>query len=166
MQIFVVCVAIREPMNRRAAVVAGTGSQPKFEEHDHSSQTAARLFRNGQARRAMLVEFPTRYFNWLVRTTTGKQGSHDLPDAHARSAPVISRHAAPHVALGDDADQRKVFSILNHRLRSRSLNHASRARRVPTNLAGYSTKTLRRVSSHRYNNSFSFLPSCPAQRFI
>jgi hypothetical protein len=159
MQIFVVCVAIREPMNRRAAVVAGTGSQPRFEEHDHSSQTAARLFRNGQARRAMLVEFPTRYFNRLARTTTGKQGSHDLSDAHARSAPVISRHAAPHVALGDDADQRKVFSILNHRLRSRNLNHASLARRVPPNLAAYSTKPLRSVSSHRDNNSFSFLPS-------
>jgi hypothetical protein len=52
-----------------------------------------------------------------------------------------------------------VLSILNHRLRSCSLNHASLARRVPTNLAGYSTKTLRLVSSHRYNNSFSFLPS-------
>ena len=159
MQIFVVGVAIREPMNRRAAVVAGTGSQPRFEEHDHSSQTAARLFRNGQARRAMLVEFPTRYFNRLARTTTGRQGSHDLFDAHVRSAPVISRHAAAHVALGDDADQLEVFSILNHRLRSRSLNHASLARRVPPNLAAYSTKTLRLVSSYRYNNSFSFLPS-------
>lgn len=106
----------------------------------------------------MFVEFPTRYFNGLARTTTGKQGPHDLSGAHAQSEPVISRHTAPHVALGDDADQQKVFSILNHRLRSRSLIYASRA---PTNLAAYSTKTLRRVSSHRYNDSFflsSFMP--------
>jgi hypothetical protein len=107
----------------------------------------------------MLVEFPTHYFNRLARTTTGKQGSHDLFDAHVRSAPVISLHAATHVAPGDDADQLEVFCILNHRLRSRSLNHASLARRLPQNLAGDSTKTLRSVSSHRYNNSFfsSFL---------
>jgi hypothetical protein len=158
-QALVVGAAIRAPMSRIAAVVAGAGSQPRFEERDHASQTATRLIRNGQARRTMLVELPARFFNRPARTTTGRQGSHDLFDAHFRSAPVISRHAATHVALGDDADQLKGFCILNHRLRSRSLNHASLARRVPPNLAAYSTKTLRSVSSHRYNNAFSFLPS-------
>jgi hypothetical protein len=107
----------------------------------------------------MLKEFPARFFNRLARTTTGRQGSHDHFDAHVRSSPVISRHAAIHVSLGDDADQLEGFCILNHRLRSRSLNHASLARRLPQNLAGDSTKTLRSVSSHRYNNAFSFLPS-------
>lgn len=33
------------------------------------------------------------------------KGLHDLFDANFRSAPIISRHAATHVALGDDADQ-------------------------------------------------------------
>lgn len=158
-QVRMVGAAIREPMSRIAAVVAGTSLQPRFEERDHASQSAARLFRNGQARHAMRVEFPARFFNRLARATTGRQGSHDLSDAHFRGAPVISRHAEMHVALGDDADQLKGFCILNHRLRSRSLNHVSLARRVPPNLAAYSTKTLRSVSSHRYNNSISFLPS-------
>ena len=160
-QAFVVGEAIREPISQTgiAAVVAGAGSQPRFEERDHASQTAARLIRNGQARRTMFVEFPSRFFNRLARTTTGRQGSHDLFDAHVRNAPVTSLHAATHVALGDDADQLEVFCILNHGLRSRSLNHASLARRLPQNLAGDSTKTLRSVSSLRYNNSFSFLPS-------
>ena len=114
--------AIREPISGIAAVVAGTGSQPRLEEHDHASQTAARLIHNGQARRAMLVGFPTCFVNPLARTTTGTRGLHDLFDAHLRSAPVISRHAATHVVLGDDADQLEWFCILNHRLRSRSLN--------------------------------------------
>jgi len=130
-QVFVVGAAIREPINQTgiAAVVAGTGSQPRFEERDHASQTAARLIRNGQARPAMLVEFPTHYFNRLARTTTGKQGSHDLFDAHVRSAPVISRSAATHVVPGDDADQLEAFSILTHRLRSRRILWGTARRR-------------------------------------
>lgn len=168
MNLFVLGEAIRESVSqtRMADALADTGSQPRFEEHDRASQSAARLIRNGQARRAMLVGFPTYFFNPLARTTTNRQGLHDLFDAHLRSAPVISRHAATHVALGDDADQLVVFCILNHRLRSRSLNHASRARRLQQNLAGDNTKMLRSVSSHRYSNSFSLLPSCSAQRFI
>jgi len=62
--------------------------------------TTARLVRNGQARRAMLVEFPARFFNRFARTTTGRHGSHDRFDAHFRRTPVLSRHAATHVALG------------------------------------------------------------------
>jgi hypothetical protein len=96
--------AIREPMSGIAAVVAGTGSQPRFEEHDHSSQTAARLFRNGQARHAMRVEFPARFFNRLGHTTT-------------------------HVVPSDDADQLEAFSILNHRLRSRRILRGTARRR-------------------------------------
>ncbi len=138
-----------------ADALAGTGLHPRFEEQDRASQITARLIRNGQARRTMLVEFPARVFNRLARTTKGRQGPHELFDAHVQSEPVISLHAA----LGDDADQLEVFCILNHRLGSRSLNHASLAQRLPQNLAGDSTKTLRLVSSRRYNNSFYFLPS-------
>ena len=63
----------------------------------------------------MLVEFPARFFDWLACNTTGRQGSHDRFDAHVRCAQVISRHAATHVTLGDDADQLEVLGILNHR---------------------------------------------------
>ena len=83
--------------------------------HADCAAATARLVYNGQARRAMLVEFPARFFNRLARTTTRRQGAHDLFDANVRSAPVISRHAATHVALGDDADQLAVLCILNHR---------------------------------------------------
>jgi len=96
--------AIRAQMSRSAAVVASTGSQPRFEEHDHSSQTAARLFRNGQARHAMRVEFPARFFNSLGHTTT-------------------------HVVPGDDADQLEAFSILTHRVRSRRILRGTARRR-------------------------------------
>jgi len=70
---------------------------------------------NGQARRAMLVEFPARIFNRLTRATTSGRGSHDLFDANFRSLAVISHHAATHIALSDDADQLETFCILNHR---------------------------------------------------
>ena len=55
----------------------------------------------------MLVEFPAYFFNRLTRTTPDQadKGLHDLFDTNFRSAPVISHHAATHVALGDDADQ-------------------------------------------------------------
>ena len=101
-----------------AAADAGTDSQTQFEEQDRASQIAARLIRNGQARHAMRVEFPARFFNRFAHTTTGKQGSDDLSDADFRSAPVISNPAATHVALGDAADQLEMSCILNHRLRS------------------------------------------------
>jgi hypothetical protein len=62
----------------------------------------------------MLVEFPARLFNWVIRTTTGRGWTHDLLDAYLRSTPVISRHTATNVALGDDTDQLEVFCILDH----------------------------------------------------
>ena len=96
--------AIREPMSRRAAVVAGTGLQSRLEEHDHASQSAARLFRNGQARHAMRVESPARFFNRLGHTTT-------------------------HVVPGDDTDRLEAFSILNHRLCSRRILRGTARRR-------------------------------------
>ena len=80
---------------------------------DCAAATAC-LVHDGQARRAMLVEFPARFFNRLIRAATGSRGSHDLCDANFRSMPLISRRAATHVALGDDADQLEVFCILNH----------------------------------------------------
>jgi len=64
--------------------------------------------------------------------------------------------AAARVALGDAAYQLEVSCILNHCLHSRSLNRASLARHVPTNLAAYSTDTIQMVSAHRYNDSFFF----------
>jgi hypothetical protein len=94
----------------------------------------------------MLVEFSARFFNGRIRATAPRRGAHDLFDAYVGSAPVVSRHAAAHVALGDDADQFAVFCILNHQARSRSLNRASRAQRMPPCLAAYSTTTLGWVS--------------------
>jgi hypothetical protein len=63
----------------------------------------------------MLVERPARFFNRLICATTSRRGSHDLFDAHFGSTAVISRHAATHVALGDDADQLHAVYTLNHR---------------------------------------------------
>jgi hypothetical protein len=63
----------------------------------------------------MLVEFASCFVNWLIRSATGSPGPHDLFDAHVRGTTVISRHAATHVALGDHADQREAFYVLNHR---------------------------------------------------
>ena len=77
--------------------------------------TTARFIHHGQAGRAMLVEFPAHFFHRLACTTTGRQGSHDRFDVHVRRAPVISRHAATHVTLGDHADQLEMLGILNHR---------------------------------------------------
>ena len=104
-KVFVIGAMMREPMNQTgiAAAVAGAGPQPTFEEQDRASQITARLIRNGQAPRAMLVEFPARFFNWLIRATTRRRGTHDLFDTHFRRAPVISRYAATHVTFGDNA---------------------------------------------------------------
>ena len=63
----------------------------------------------------MLVEFASRFVNWLIRPATGRPGPHDLFDANVRRTAVISRHAATNVALGDNADQLEAFYILNHR---------------------------------------------------
>ena len=157
-KVFVVGAAIRKPMSQTgiAAVVAGIGSQPRFEEQDRASQITARLIRNGQAHRAMRVEFPARFLNCLARTTTGKQ---DRMIFSTRTFEARRSSAAMQVSLGDASDQLEVSCILNHRLHSRSLNHASLARRMPQNLAVYSTKTLRLVSSHRCNDSFPFASS-------
>ena len=63
----------------------------------------------------VLVEFASRFVNWLIRPATGRPGPHDLFDANVRRTAVISRHAATNVALGDNADQLEAFYILNHR---------------------------------------------------
>ena len=63
----------------------------------------------------MLVEFASRFVNWLIRPATGRPGPHDLFDANVGRAPVVSGHAATDVALGDNADQLEAFGILNHR---------------------------------------------------
>ena len=75
----------------------------------------SRFVHNGQARRAMLVEFLARFRNWLIRATTCNRGTHDLFDANFGSTAVISGYAATHVALGNDADELEVLCILNHR---------------------------------------------------
>jgi hypothetical protein len=157
-QVFVVGSAIREPMSQTgvAAVVAGRGSKPRFDERDRASQITARLIRNGQAHHAMRVEFPARFFNRLARTTTSTQGRMIFP---TRTFEARRSSAATHFALGDDADLIDVLCILTHWLRSRSQNHASLVRRVLPNLVAYTTKVPRLVSSHRYNNSFYFLPT-------
>jgi hypothetical protein len=63
----------------------------------------------------MLVELASRFVNGLIRPATGRPGPHDLFDTNVRRAAVISRHAATDVTLGDNADQREAFYILNHR---------------------------------------------------
>ena len=63
----------------------------------------------------MLVEFASRFVNWLIRPATGRPRPHDLLDAHVRRMAVISGHAATDVTLGDNADQLEAFGILNHR---------------------------------------------------
>ena len=73
----------------------------------------ARLVDHGQARRAVLVELPTRRFNRLLRVTTRRSGSHDLRDRDFGSPAIISRHAATHITLGDDAGQLETIGILD-----------------------------------------------------
>jgi hypothetical protein len=140
------------------AVVAGAGSQPRFEERDRASQIIARLIRNGQPHHAMRVEFPARFFNRLARTITSTQGLRCLDPSRPS--------AVTHSALGDTADLLDVFRILNHRLGSRGLNHASLVRHVLPNLAAYTATVLRSASSHRCNGSSSFLPSRSAHHFL
>jgi len=140
-QVLVVGAARHEPLSQtRIAVLAtDTGSHLGFEEQERASQITARLIRNGQAHRAMRVKFPARFFNRLTRTSTGKQCRMIFS-----TSPFESRRSsvAAQVALGDAAYQLEMSSILNHCLRSRSLNRASLARHVPTNLAAYNTDTL------------------------
>jgi len=105
-----VVAGIYDPMSQRGppAVVAGAGSQTRFEERDRASQITARLIRNGQAHHAMRVEFPARFFNRLARTTTSTQG--------LRSFDSRRSSAATYISLGDAADLLDVFPILNHKL--------------------------------------------------
>ena len=63
----------------------------------------------------VLVEFASRFVNWLIRPATGRPGPHDLFDANVRRMAVISRHTATDVTLGHNADQLEAFGILNHR---------------------------------------------------
>ena len=67
--------------------------------------TTASLIRNGQTRRAVLIEFPVHSSTVSFAPQQADEGLDDLFDANFQSAPVISRHATTHVALGDDADQ-------------------------------------------------------------
>ena len=71
----------------------------------HCPATTARLIRNGQAHHAMLVSFRHTSSTVSLTPQQADKSLHDLFDANFRSAPVISRHAATHVALSDDADQ-------------------------------------------------------------
>jgi hypothetical protein len=103
MKIFQAGAARREPLSdvRMAADIARTGLQPKLDEQDYASQIAARLIRNGQAHRAMRVEFPERFFIRLARTTTSTQ-DRTIVVAHmfnANRSPAVIR-----VAFGDTAD--------------------------------------------------------------
>ena len=72
-KVFLVDEALCEPMSQTgpAALVAGAGSELRFEDRNRASQITARLIRNGQAHRAMRVKFPARFCNRLACTTTG-----------------------------------------------------------------------------------------------
>jgi hypothetical protein len=77
---------------RIAALVTGSGSQPRFEEQERASQITARLIRNGQAHRAMRVKFPARFFNCLTALQQATMLD-DLFDVTFRITPLISRNA-------------------------------------------------------------------------
>jgi len=62
-------------------------------------------------------------------------------------APVVSRYAATHVALGDDTHQFQVFRMLNYGCAAQSGNRVSLSPRLLPCLAAYSRKTLQLVSS-------------------
>ena len=66
----------------------------------------------------MFGEFPSRVVHGFIRTAAGGRGTHDLFNADFGCKAVISRHAATHVALGDDADQREIVRIRYHRCAS------------------------------------------------
>jgi hypothetical protein len=102
MKVFVVGAAIREPLSetRMAADIARTGLQPRLEKQDYASQIAARLIRNGQAHRAMRVEFPERFLNRLARATTSTQ---DRTIFVARTFKTNWSPADTQVAFGDTA---------------------------------------------------------------
>jgi len=152
---------MREPMYQTgiAAAVAGTGPQPRFEEQDRASQITARhLSATGNLITRCAWIFRRVSLTVLLSPQQANKGRMIFP---TRTFEARRSSAATHVALGDDADQLEVYCILNHRPRSRSLNHASFARPLPPNLAAYSTKTLRLVSSLRCNDSFfSFFMIC------
>jgi len=63
----------------------------------------------------MLMEFVARLFHGFIRTAARGRGTHNFFDADFGSTAVISRHAATHVALGDDSDQLEVLCILYYR---------------------------------------------------
>ena len=90
---------------------------------------AARAVDDGQARRAMLVQFPTRLFDWFMRAATRRRRAHDLFDAHVGCVTVISHDAATHVALGDNTDQLLVCGVRDDR-RAAAPRVAYRARGV------------------------------------
>jgi hypothetical protein len=71
MQILVVGGGLYESTRQTviAVVAADTASDRRFGTHERASQIVARLIRNGQARRAMRVEFPARFFNCLAATS-------------------------------------------------------------------------------------------------
>jgi len=59
----------------------------------------------------MLMKFPVRFFNRLMRAAARGGRSHYLLDANFRSKPVISPHTTTHVPLGNDAHQFEGFCI-------------------------------------------------------
>ncbi|HEY6261580.1 MAG TPA: hypothetical protein VIW47_08300, partial [Nitrospiraceae bacterium] len=79
--------------------------------HTTVPQQAPAISLQGHAGCAMLEDVPAGIFNRFARPTTGRQRSDDFFDANFRHAPVISRHAATHVVLGDDADQHEGVKV-------------------------------------------------------
>ena len=63
----------------------------------------------------MFVEFPPRFLHGFIRTAASGRGTHNFFDADFGSTAVVSRHAATHVALGNDADQLEILCIFYHR---------------------------------------------------
>jgi len=66
----------------------------------------------------MFGECPSRVIHGFLRTAAGGRGTHDRFNADFGCKAVISRHAATHVALGDDADQLEIVRIRYYRYAS------------------------------------------------
>jgi hypothetical protein len=145
-KVFVIGAVMREPMYQTgiAAAVAGTGPQRRFQEQVRASQITARLLSaTGNLITRCAWIFRRVSLTVLLSPQQANKGRKIFP---TRTFEARRSSAATHAALGDDADQLEVYCILNHRPRSRSLNHASLAQPLPPHLAAYSTKTLRFVS--------------------
>lgn len=85
--VLVVGAAIREPMSRLAAVVAGTGSQPRFDERDRASQVSISLSK-GSSNLSMLPSDDLRPLNTVKAHCTATT-AHRIRSGQARRKMLV-----------------------------------------------------------------------------